>query len=153
MPQSLKWPVAILVALLACTGVAIAAIPDADGYTYVCVNKVNGAISAREKGAACKNNETASRVVSTQNAIPRTTTYRAQRNITVPGNGTASGSVPCNDGDVATGGGHAALGGGSGYAIQSNPNGPTPDTWFVFFANTGANDIQVALFAVCQHTE
>jgi hypothetical protein len=91
------------------TAVVQAAIPDEDGYTYICVNKSSGAILAREKGASCPKNSTPSRLVANQNAI-NLSTYRKNVSITIPAASIAGETVECdNEGDLATGGGFSSI--------------------------------------------
>jgi hypothetical protein len=160
MPRALKYPVALCVALLVCTGVAIAAIPDADGYTYICVNKSSGAIKAREKGADCARNETASRVVSTQAAIPNITTYVVREDFDIGPNGSHQFNIDCNGNDVATGGGFGTPG-GTGEDVSDSrpfydfqePEPHLPTGWSVTIWNHNAGfGIGTQAYVVCQHT-
>jgi hypothetical protein len=159
-------PPALICAILLCgVGVAFAAIPDSDGYTYVCANKQTGALRVREKGDACKNNENATRLVATQAAIPNITTYTKRHEFSVPGTPSALSGIAhfgsivvCNAGDVATGGGFSGPGAGIGLASESIPfnsdgdNTAPPNGWAVDVVTQPNQTIQAAVFVVCQHT-
>ena len=143
------------VLVLVVGGVAWAAIPNADGNIYACYSTGDGSVRVKDDPAKpCAKGWAPLSWTAGQPDVPVTTTYRVQRNVNVPANGGGGAVVECNDGDVATGGGHAMLLGSSGYADQSFPPGSTPpDSWLLHVINTTDNDTQAALFVVCQHTE
>jgi hypothetical protein len=156
--------VAAIAVLAIGAAVVQAAIPDADGYTYICVNKANGAMSAREKGDGCKNNEKASRVVSTQAAIPNITTYVKQKTVAIPqGVVAVTTVVRCDTGDVATGGGTREGTSGVGVTDSRPADTPGSDSGTVF-DNDGweAKGTKAPgqppftgiffIYVVCQHT-
>jgi hypothetical protein len=141
-----------------------AAIPDEDGYTYICVNTSSGAIMAREKGAGCPKNSTASRLVANQHAIPVTTYYTSSHTAVIPPFGMGNAATVtafCNEGDEATGGGYFKPQLIVGIEEQSSrpvdANSEHPAGWSVFFSRTkqppdNAPD-EATTYVRCAHTE
>lgn len=77
------------------------------------------------------------------------------RTTTITGNGAASGTIPCNAGERATGGGFAAGGNGAGIRVfNSRPfpstAGATPTAWDVsVLQDGGAAAVSVPIYVVC----
>lgn len=159
MPRALWIPATIMALLLVCVGVAIAAIPDADGYTYVCVNKSSGDIKAREKGADCPKNYTASRLVANQNAIPVTTVYEVENHDSIPIGGPVQDvSATCHAGDTVISGGYSV---GTGVSVLTTGGNPfpigsgisNPTAFITVFLNQSGAARTGFVYAMCSHTE
>ena len=137
------------------TAIATAAIPDADGYTYICVNNSSGTMQAREKGASCPKNSTASRLVANQNAINITNYRKNATFLTAPNGAVTSGNVSCDGNDLATGGGFSTddkdLHPVSSVPI---PFDPPVTGWHFAVRNDEASTLgrNVQVWVVCQHT-
>ena len=150
------------VVVLALGGVvAQAAIPDADGNIYACYDS-KGAVRVQGDASPCPKGWTALTWAAGQNAnVPVTTTYKVTAEAVVAPGGNVGGALAsCHDGDLATGGGYfmhdSTLEDGRTRALASLPteraDGSTSG-WAVTFTNNGASDVQVEVYAVCQHTE
>lgn len=150
-----------IAAIVICSvgAVAYAAIPDADGYTYICVNNNSGSMIARDKGASCPKNWTASRLVANQNAVPKTTVYEVEAHKSIPIGGPVEDvAAECNTGDTVISGGYSAGTGVSVLTLGGNPFPISPGTskptaWIGVFLNTSGSPRTAFVYAMCQHTE
>jgi hypothetical protein len=108
MPRALKYPVAIMVMLLVCTGVAIAAIPNSDGTVDTCYNKQTGAVRVIDKPSqSCRTGEAA---LSLIHRIPEPKTYEVRNGVGLAAGQSRGVEVFCDRGDLVTGGGTSVSG-------------------------------------------
>jgi hypothetical protein len=132
--------------------VVSAAIPDADGYTYTCVNNSSGIMMAREKGASCPKNSTASRLVANQNAV-NLSTYRKDESFLIAAGATGGKTVNCDAGDLATGGGFSSAASGDLIPDASVPVPFNPPTtgWIFTATNTDTVGRSAEVWVACLH--
>jgi hypothetical protein len=138
---------------------ASAVIPNADGNIYACYSNGDGSVRVKNDPAApCPRNWSPLQWASKQ---PVTTTYSRLNHITLEDAGQELVDVFCDDGDVATGGGHGIgtrPGSGTGelgaLLNQSNPISDSDDVPFGWRVNVnGAEGVSINAWVVCQHTE
>jgi hypothetical protein len=149
--------VAIGAVLVLVVGVTAALAATGDERIYTCVNNGDGTIrQVAGADVACPRNWHKLSWSAENPPATKTTTYTKTEAFAIPGVDTlGAGSVLCDDGDVATGGGYR-ISGGITRVTDSRPatdEADKPIGWRVVVEKPNSNPSSFAIDAVCQHTE
>jgi hypothetical protein len=141
-----------VVTLLAMAATAYAAIPNDDGNIYACYSNGDGSVRVHEDPAkVCPKRWSPLKWSAGQPDVPVTTTYRKAAQTSVDSGFGKQVEVPCEEGDVATGGGFSVT---SVFDVLTSAPSIDADGWVVDVVNSRAADARTFnAYVVCQHTE
>jgi hypothetical protein len=148
--------VAIAALLVASTGLAAAAIPDADGVIHACFNKRTGAVRIIDTeapvSATCTSKETALSWNQTGPAGQPGPAGSVSATYVRSSTSTGTAQANCDSGDIVTGGGgsaaFAALEAAYPVVAFSFPNPPS-DVPIGYLAESTSSTGQVTAYVVC----